>query len=151
MTGGEREHRRRARLSLASLRSPVIASLVALVLLVQLFALPYHRALSAPAAGSAVDVVSVAATLKATFGEAAALCVESDDKGGPAAPGGDCDDHCPLCRFAAEAGAFVAPDAPPLPVRFDHAHAVIDAQPDASAPPTRPAEQSRARAPPLAV
>ena len=36
--------------------------------------------------------------LKATFGDAAAFCVQVDDKRAPLHPSGHCDDQCPPCR-----------------------------------------------------
>jgi hypothetical protein len=89
------------------------ASLVAaLALFAQLLALPYHHP-QAPA-----DLAAVAASLKATFGDAATLCTQAND----AAPGeperhqGPCDVGCPLCQFAAQTVLFEAP-LPALPER----------------------------------
>jgi len=149
---GQREHRtRRGRPGFAALRSRLAAVVAALALVVQLVALPYHQALTAPvAAPVASDLASAAAELKATFGEAAALCVQSDEKGKPTAPG-DCDDHCPLCQFRAQAAALVAPDLPALPARVAGARRTLGPLPEASAPPSRPAFRIRARAPPLAI
>ena len=62
------------------------------------------------------------------------------------------DDQCPLCRFAAQAVAFVPPDAPALPERLDAGRAYASALRLISAPfPACPAQRNRARAPPLAV
>jgi len=128
------------------------AIVVALALVIQLVAIPYHQALSAPIGPpTATDLTSVAAKLKATFGDAAALCVRSDDGGAPGAPAGDCDDHCPLCQFAAQAAALVAPDAPALPERLDAACRTLGAEPAADAVPFRAPRQNRARAPPFPV
>ncbi len=144
--------RRRAKPGVAARRSPLTAIVAALALLFQLAVIPYHQALSAPiAAPAAVDVAGVAADLRATFGEAAALCVQSDGKGGPEAPAGDCDDHCPLCQFAAQAAALIPPDLPVLPARFDLVVLTLGAAPEANALPVRPTRQNRARAPPFAV
>ncbi len=124
-----------------------LSSLVAaLALLVQLFALPYHDVLSAPA-----DIATVAADLKATFGEAAAVCVQTDGKGGPAAPARDCDDHCPLCRFASEAAALAPAALVALPTPSGAAWVTLDPAPDADAAPASPTFETRARAPPRAV
>ncbi len=153
-SGGKRgRRRRRAKPGVAAFRSPLTAIVAALALLFQLAVIPYHQALSAPiAAPAAVDVAAVAAELHATFGDAAALCVETDGKGAPLAPAGDCDDHCPLCHFAAQAAALVAPDLPPLP-----------GAPRRGLPDARrrargrrrsrsvPTSRNRARAPPFAV
>ena len=79
----------------------------------QLLAIPYHQSPIASAV-AAPDPAQIAADLKAMFGDAAALCVQTDDKGAPAAPAGDCGDYCPLCQFAAQAAALIAPDAPTL-------------------------------------
>ncbi len=151
--GGKAERRRlRAKPSLTAFRSPLTALVAALALLFQLAVVPYHQALSAPiAAPGAVDVAGVAAELQATFGAAAALCTETDGKGGPLAPAGDCDDHCPLCHFAAQAGALVAPDAPALPDRLDAAGLTLGAAPEAGDVPASPTRHNRARAPPFPV
>ena len=133
-------------------RSPLMALLVAFSLFVQLFAAATPPALAAPAFAGADDA-SIAAELKALFGDTAQLCVQvNDDKAPPKHnPSGHCCDQCPLCRFAAQAVAFVAPDLPALPGRLEsEAHAI-------RAPPARdilrayPAQPNPARAPPLAV
>src|SRR5574337_1456607 len=106
--------------------------LVALSLLLQLVIAPYHQALSEPAFGGS-DAARVEAQLKATFGDAAALCVQIDD--GPSkAPKGCCDNDCPFCRFAAEAATLVIPDFSALPARTD-ASARVGLPPDWRAPP----------------
>lgn len=144
--------RRRAKPGVAAFRSPLTAIVAALALLFQLAVIPYHQALSAPiAAPPAVDIAAVAAGLHATFGDAASLCVDSDSKGAPLAPAGDCEDHCPLCHFAAQAAALVAPDLPPLPARLDAACRTIGAALEAGAVPVCPTSRNRARAPPFAV
>jgi hypothetical protein len=134
----------------ASFRSPLTALAVALSLLVQLFAIPYHQALSAPLADSD-DTAAIAAELKATFGDAAALCVEADDKGAPHAPGGCCDDDCPFCRFAAQTAALIAPDPPALHEPIRAGCKTIGIAPAPGAVPAPPTKQSRARAPPFPV
>ena len=150
--GRPERRKRRTRFRVAAFRSPLAAIVVALALLLQVVVLPYHQALSAPiAASSASDIGSIAAGLKATFGDAATLCVQSDDKGAPAAPAGDCDDHCPLCRFSTEVAALIAPDLPALPGRPDHACQTLGAEPDAGAVPASLIHHNRARAPPFAV
>ena len=97
-------------------RSPLMALLVAFSLFVQLFAAATPPELAAPAFAGADDA-SIAAELKALFGDTAQLCVQvNDDKAPPKHnPSGHCCDQCPLCRFAAQAVAFVAPDLPALP------------------------------------
>ncbi len=141
---------RRGRWGLASFRSPLAALAVALSLIVQLFAVPYHQALSAPLAASP-DTASIAAELKATFGDAASLCVQADEKGAPRAPGGCCDDHCPFCRFAAQAAALIAPDAPASPIRLEASPRRIVAAPVPGAVPAPPTTRNHARGPPLPV
>jgi hypothetical protein len=142
--------RRRARPCLAAFRSPFAAAVAVLALIVQLVAVPYHQALIAPVATqAAADVASVAAELKATFGEAASLCVQSDN--GKPSPTGDCDDHCPLCHFRVQAAALMAADPPALPTRMDlFLHAPV-LMPEAGALPGRPVYRHRARGPPFAV
>ncbi len=131
-------------------RSRLAALAAAVSLTVQLLAIPHHQALSAPTFAT-TDTRLVAADLKATFGDAAALCVQADDRGAPSAPAGDCDDHCPLCRFAAQAATLVAPDASALPVRFSAALQAFCGAPERDALPVWIEEQGRARAPPYAV
>ena len=154
MAGGARQERRRQRActGAAAFRSPCTALVAALALLVQIIVFPYHQAQSAPRGASAgLDVTAVAAELRATFGDDAALCVQTDDKGAPAAPAGDCDSHCPLCRFAAEAATLVAPDLPALPVRLDETCIRLGFDPGAETIRRSPASRPRARAPPFAV
>lgn len=131
-------------------RSSLTALVVALAFVFQLLAIPYHQALVASAAAAPGDA-QIAAELKATFGDAAALCVQGEGQGGPTAPVGGCDDHCPLCQFAAQAAALIAPDAPDLPMRRDAAAQTLGATYETGAFPLPPTKQSRARAPPLAV
>jgi hypothetical protein len=131
-------------------RSTLIALIVALSLVTQLFAVPYHQALAAPGLAES-ETVRIAAELKVTFGDAAALCVEADSKGAPLSPAGHCDDQCPLCRSGAQAAALIAPELPALPVRLDAACRVLGAPPERGAVPACPAQRNRARAPPLAV
>lgn len=146
-----REGRRGAR-GLAAFRSPAAAVVAAFALLVQLLVVPHHQALSAPLAPAAdVSTLAAAAELKAVFGDAAALCVQTDDKGGPASPAGDCDDHCPICHFAAQAASLVAPDLPALPGRLDAPGLTLGVADEARALPPAPASRHRARAPPFAV
>jgi hypothetical protein len=120
-----------------------------LSLLVQLIAIPYHQARAAP--GFVSDPIQVAADLKTIFGDAAALCVQVDDKSAPVAPAGHCDDQCPLFRFASQASALVAPvpaalPEPRLAVRQD-----LGMARETNIVPARGNTQNRARAPPLAV
>jgi hypothetical protein len=133
-----------------ALRSPLTALAVALSLIVQLFAVPYRQALSAPALASP-DTGAISAELEATFGDAAALCVQADDKGAKRSPGGCCDDQCPFCRFAAQAAALIAPDAPALPRRLDPVRRILAAPGELGAVPFPPNQRNRARAPPLSV
>jgi hypothetical protein len=137
---------------LASLRSLLTSCVVALSLIVQLFAAATPPALAAPAFAGADDA-AIAAELKAVFGDAAELCVHINNDGVPGkhAPSGHCCDQCPLCPFAAQAVAFVPPDAPAGPERLvSDAHA-IRAPPSRDAVPANPAQPNSARAPPLSV
>jgi hypothetical protein len=149
---GERTKRRRrgSNPGAPPFRSPLIGLLVALSLVIQLVAAPYHQALAAPGLADS-ETARIAAELKATFGDAATLCVETKSKGAPPSPVGHCDDQCSLCRFGLQAGALVAPELPALPVRLNAACRVLGATPERGAVPARPAQQNRARAPPLAV
>jgi hypothetical protein len=133
-------------------RSPLTAFVAAFSLIIELFAAATPPALSAPAFAGADDA-AIAAELKAVFGDAAQLCVQINDDKAPVkhAPSGHCCDQCPLCRFAAQAVAFVPPDLPALPKRLiSDAHA-IRAPPGRNIPPAYPAQPNSARAPPLAV
>ena len=105
----------------------------------------------APAFAGADDA-AIAAELKALFGDTAQLCVQVNDDKGPArhAPSSHCCDQCPLCRFAAQAVAFVSPDLPALPGRLDSEAHAIRAPPSQDVRPAYPAQPNPARAPPLA-
>ena len=83
----------------------------------------------------------------------AELCAHINDHGAPGkhAPFGHCCDQCPLCRFAAQAVAFVPPDVPALPGRLDSDAHGIRAPPGQNVLPAYRAQPNRARAPPLAV
>jgi hypothetical protein len=142
----------RAKRGSTSFRSPLTAFLVAFSLIVQLFAAATPPALAAPAFAGA-DEATVAAELKAVFGDAAELCAHINDQGAPGkhAPSGHCCDQCPLCRFAAQAVAFVSPDLPALPGRLDGEAHAIRAPPVRDVLPAYPAQPNPARAPPLAV
>ena len=121
-----------------------------LSLIVQLFAVPYHQALFVPAVASP-DTAAIAAELEATFGDAAALCIQADDKGAPRSPGGSCDDQCPFCRFAAQAAALIAPDPPALHQPISVGCKTVGLAPEPGAVPALLTSLNRARAPPLAV
>jgi len=131
---------------------PRLTSLaVALSLLLQVLFIPYHQASRVPAVAAPDDVARIAADLKAFFGDAATLCVQSDDRSAPNTPAGHCDDACPFCRFAAQAATLFPPDTPALPLRPNAAFLEIGTP---SAPDTAPSatvSQHRARAPPLVV
>ena len=143
--------RRRAKRRLRSFRSPLTAFLVALSLIVQLFAAATPPALAAPAFAGADDA-AIAAELKALFGDTAQLCAHADDQNAPAQHRPcHCCDQCPLCRFAAQAVAFVPPDPPPLPEPLHTDARAIRAPPDRDVLPAYPAQPNPARAPPLAV
>ena len=143
---------RRAQRALASFRSPLAAFVVALSLIVQLFAAATPPAFAAPAFAGADDA-AVAAELKALFGDTAQLCVQVNDDKEPAHhnPAGHCCDQCPLCRFAAQAVAFVAPDLPALPGRLESNARAIRAPPSQDVLPAYPLQPNPARAPPLSV
>ena len=143
--------RRRAKRRLASFRSPLTAFLVALSLIVQLFAAATPPAIAAPAFAGADDA-AIAAELKAVFGDAAQLCVHADDQSAPAQHRPcHCCDQCPLCRFAASVVAFVPPDLPALPERLDNDAHAIRAPPGREVLPAHPVQPNPARAPPLPV
>jgi hypothetical protein len=83
----------------------------ALALFGQLLALPYHHP------QGQTDRAEVVALLKATFGDAAVLCVTTGDDAAHGAPEhrhNHGDGGCPLCQFAAQTVLFEAP-APSLP------------------------------------
>ena len=126
--------------------------MVALSLIIQLVAIPYHQARAAPEFADA-DTAAVVADLKATFGDVAFLCVQVDDKGAPAGHNrnGHCNDQCPLCRFFAQMGTLVPPDVPALPKRFDLDRRPISPAPQFGALDAFLAPANRARAPPLPV
>jgi hypothetical protein len=137
---------RRAKRRLTSFRSPLTAFVVALSLVVQLFAA------ATPPAFAGADDAAIAAELKALFGDTAQLCIQVNDKA-PAKhePSGHCCDQCPLCRFAAQAVAFVEPDLPALPGRLDGEARAIRAPPSQDVLPPYPGQPNPARAPPLPV
>jgi hypothetical protein len=145
------ETRRRKRRPTA-FRSPLATFIVALSLVVQLFAAATPPATAAPAFAGADDA-AIAAELKAVFGDTAQLCVQVSDDKAPArhAPSGHCCEQCPLCRFAAQAVAFVAPDLPALPARIESEAHAIRAPPSQDILPAYAAQPNPARAPPLAV
>jgi hypothetical protein len=148
--GRQTKGARRAKPRVASSRSPLTALVVALSLIVQLLAVPYHQALAVGPGFAASGTDRIAAELKATFGDAAGLCVHAGDNGG-GAPAGHCEDQCPLCQFAAQAAALIAPDVPGLPERRNGASKTLGAAPKTGAVPARETSRNRARAPPLAV
>jgi hypothetical protein len=127
-----------------------ISFVLMLSLSLQVLFLPYHQALGALAAPPS-DNARIASELKGLFGDAAALCVQVDDKGAPTAPAGQCNDHCPFCRFAAEAGTLVVPDSPALPVRFESAGRGLETLRFYGAPRSPSLYRERARAPPFPV
>ncbi len=147
-----RRARRSVHPGLAWFRSRLAAVVVALSLLLQVAGLPYSQALAA--AGQAGAAASIAAELKATFGANAGFCTQATHEGrdhSPLSPAGDCCDQCPLCRFAAQAVAFVPPDALALPERLGDDGSAIGAALEFGPLPAFRAKRNRARAPPLAV
>jgi hypothetical protein len=142
----------RTKRRLTPLRSKLAAFVIAFSLVVQLFAAATPPAMAAPAFAGADDA-AIAAELKAVFGDAAQLCVQVNDDKAPIKhnPAGHCCDQCPLCRFAAQAVAFVSPDLPVLPGRIDSEAHAIRAPSSQDVLPAYPAQPNPARAPPLAV
>jgi hypothetical protein len=141
-----------AKFGTARLRSRWTAFLVAFSVVVQLFAVATPPALTAPALAGANEA-TVAAELKAAFGDAAELCAHINDHGAPGkhAPCGNCCDQCPLCRAASQTVALVLHDPPALPERLDSdAHAIRTPR-ARDVPPAYPAQPNPARAPPLDV
>ena len=141
---------RRAKRRATAFRSPLAASVVALSLIVQLFAAATPPAFAAPAFAGADDA-AIAAELKALFGNAAELCVHVNDDKAPAKHSHHCCDQCPLCRFAAQTIAFVTPDLPALPGRLESEAHAIRAPPARDFLPAYPIQPNPARAPPLSV
>jgi hypothetical protein len=143
---------RRAKFGAAGFRSPLTELILAFSLIVQLFAAATPQAIAAPAFAGADDA-AIAAELKALFGDTAQLCVQVNDDKAPVKhnPASRCCDQCPLCRFAAQAVAFVAPDLPALPGRLDGEAHAIRAPPSEDVLPPYPGQPNPARAPPLAV
>jgi hypothetical protein len=143
---------RRGKRHATSFWSRLPAFLVALSLIVQLFAAATPPAFAAPVFAGADDA-AVAAELKALFGDTAQLCVQANDDKAPVQhnPAGHCCDQCPLCRFAAQAVAFVAPDLPAAPGRLESEAHAIRAPPARDVLPAYPVQPNPARAPPLSV
>jgi hypothetical protein len=140
----------RAKFGARRFRSPWTALFIALSLIIQLFAAATPPALAAPAFAGADDA-AVAAELKALFGDAAELCAHVNDDKAPAKHNGHCCDQCPLCRFTAQAVAFVPPDAPASPGRLESEAHAIRAPPARDSLPAYAAQPNPARAPPLSV
>ncbi len=121
--------------------------LAALALFAQLVALPIHHA------EARQDLASVAATLKATFGDSAILCAHVDDDASSNSRerrSGHCDDGCPLCQFAAHAVALAAP-TPSLPARLKVAAAPFTTRADLDWKKPSATGFAQPRAPPLEV
>jgi hypothetical protein len=148
---GQKASRRRSARSGAR-RSRVTALLVAISLVVQLFAAATPPAMAAPAFAGA-DEAAIAAELKALFGASAQLCVQVNDDKTPGQhhPSSHCCDQCPLCRFAAKVVAFVGPDLLALPGRLESNAHIIRAPPGNEVLPAYPIQPNAARAPPLSV
>jgi hypothetical protein len=148
---GQKASRRRSARSGAR-RSRVTALLVAISLVVQLFAAATPPAMAAPAFAGA-DEAAIAAELKALFGASAQLCVQVNDDKTPGQhhPSSHCCDQCPLCRFAAQVVAFVGPDLLALPGRLESNAHIIRAPPGNEVLPAYPIQPNAARAPPLSV
>ena len=134
---------RRVKFGAAGLRSPLTALVLAFSLIVQLFAAATPTALAAPAFAGADDA-AIAAELKAVFGDTAELCAHINNDGVPGkhAPIGHCCDQCPLCPFAAQAVAFIPPDAPAVLERLESDAYAIRAPPGRDALPACPARST---------
>ena len=127
-------------------RSGVVLLLAAIALVAQLVALPYHH----PQPQS--ELTAVAADLQATFGDAARLCAQTDDRTSPApAPrSGDCNPVCPLCQFAAQAFLIDAPP-PTLPERLAISNDAPPARVDFLGPRVGRIRFAQPRAPPVSA
>jgi hypothetical protein len=122
------------------------ANLIAAVALFgQLLALPYHHPETRP------DLAAVAASLKATFGDAAALCTQADDAapGAPERHQAPCS-GCPLCQFAAQTVLF-DPPPPALPERLALTGAPLPPPADFAPARSQSHRFAQPRAPPLAA
>jgi hypothetical protein len=144
--------KRRAKRRMSPFQSRLPDFVVALSLIVQLFAAATPPAMAAPAFAGADDA-AIAAELKALFGDTAQLCVQVNDDKAPVHhnPSGHWCDQCPLCWFAAQGLVFVAPDLPPSPGRLESEAHVIPAPPSRGLFPAYPAQPNPTRAPPLPV
>ena len=146
VTGGKTTQRRGgARAPSARVFPRLAVALAAIALFAQLMALPYRHAEARP------DLSSVAATLRAEFGDSAVLCAQADDDAFTSSPErrhGHCDDGCPLCQFAAQA-ALLAPPAPSLPARLEAAEAPLTARADSISEKPSPTGSAQPRAPPF--
>ena len=141
--GGTGVRRGGARAPFALSRLAVL--IAAFALFGQLLALPYHHP-EGPA-----DPAEISAFLKATFGDAAALCVSIDASATPNAPKphhshGDGD--CPLCQFGAQTALFAAP-APTLPERIDVAATPLTPPLTCARQTSKPRGLAQPRAPPI--
>jgi hypothetical protein len=146
VTGGKTTRRRGgARAPSARVFPRLAVVLAAIALFVQLMAPPYRHAEARP------DLSSVAATLRAEFGDSAVLCAQADDDAFTSSPErrqGHCDVGCPLCQFAAQAVLF-APPAPSLPARAEVAEAPLRARADHVSEKPSPTGFAQPRAPPV--
>jgi hypothetical protein len=132
----------------APARSARVFSRLAVLLAVcalfaQIVALPFHRAEARP------DLSSLAAALKAEFGDSAILCAQADDPlpGSNERRQGRCDDACPLCKFAGQTVLLAAPP-PSLPARVEVGAAPLRAHSNLIADNRGPTGAAQARAPP---
>ena len=141
--------RRSGRARLREARASALTGLIgALALVVQLLTAPYDQARAVES--DAPDEARISAALQATFGDAAALCAESDGKGAPT-PIGGCDDRCPLCRIASQAFSIIAQGGLGLFLRQETIVRTLGAAPERGAVPLVASQPNRARAPPLSV
>jgi hypothetical protein len=147
---GKKTMRGRAGRGLAFRTFSRLAVLIAtFALFGQLLALPYHHPQGSADQREAAQREAVV-FLKATFGDAAVLCVTVDDDQSstpePRHHHGDGD--CPLCQFGAQTVLFTAP-APALPERVEVAATPLAVLVEISLQVSKPRGIAQPRAPPF--
>ncbi len=104
-------------------RAPLAFVLAFLALFAQWLA-PAAHSIAAPSAPASAE--AIAADLKGTFGDAAVLCIQSEEENAPSSPvdhrhhGDEC---CPLCQLQHCANGLIAPSLAALPARREFAGA----------------------------
>ena len=93
----------------------------------------------------------VAGELKATFGDAAVLCVQDDEAQNPGTPAPHAHDNCPLCQFQAHALGLQVPDLAVLPHEFAPSGDTPIASTELAPQPSRWPSTSQPRGPPQLV